>query len=84
MRLIDKLLNKYNTPDLSLDITAIGFLHYHLSALHYYVSRIPSNKQQAFTADIEELDNPALNVAQKMRVIDQMYREYSFLHALPV
>ncbi|MGE0010247.1 MAG: hypothetical protein AB7F19_06975 [Candidatus Babeliales bacterium] len=81
---IDKLLNKFNSGDLQLDITGTGFLRYHLSALQHYIGRIPSTKQKAFTADIEELSNPTYSVAQKLRVIDQMYRQYAFLSPLAI
>lgn len=81
---IDKLLNKYNTGDFQLDTAGTGFLHYHLAALQQYVGRIPSNKQKTFTADLQELKSPTYNVTQKLRVIDQMHRQYAFLNPLTI
>ncbi len=84
LMLADKLLNAYNTGDKYLDNAGFGYLHYHTHALTQYVGRIPSGQQKAFIADIAELNNPAFTVEQKLRVIDQMYRQYAFLNPLAV
>lgn len=84
LMVIDKLLNTYNTGDLQLDTIGIGYLKYHLTALTQHATRIPHGQQKTFKADISELENPTLNVGQKLRVLDQMYRQYSFLNPLAV
>lgn len=79
---VDKLLNKFNHGTLQLDLSGTGFLRYHVHALSQYVGRVPAHQQKAFKADLEELNNQNLNVSQKLRVIDQMYRQYAFLNDL--
>ena len=84
LMLADKLLNTYNTGNKCLDHAGLGYLHYHVHALKQYIVRMPNGQQKAFIADITELNNPAFTVEQKLRVIDQMYRQYAFLSPLAV
>lgn len=84
LMLADKLLNSYNTGNKCLDNAGLGYLHYHIHALKQYAGRISNGQQKAFIADINELNNPAFTVEQKLRVIDQMYRQYAFLNPLAV
>lgn len=82
--LVDKLLNKYNVPEHTFPLEAVGYLNYHIHALAQYLKLIPSAQQKSFNADLLELHNPELSVTQKLRVIDQMHRTYAFLSPLAV
>ncbi len=79
----ERILNKYDNPELTMDYVAQGkvlYWVYKLSQLEYL---IPAEHRSTFIVDLTELYSPTLLVGQKLRIIDRMYRTYAFLALHP-
>ncbi len=76
LRDMSRLFNN-NEHAAALSIEDRGALVYHVHTLRS--ADIPGELQDQFTADVAELTSPQFTLAQKLRTIDRMYRNYDFL-----
>ena len=77
--IIERILNKYDNPALTMGYAAQGKVLYWVHKLSQREYLVPTEQRSTFIVDLAELYSPDLLVGQKLRTIGRMYRTYSFL-----
>ncbi|BDC35049.1 hypothetical protein Noda2021_10070 [Candidatus Dependentiae bacterium Noda2021] len=76
---IEKLVNNNNKDEKSLSATQLGQLLFHTNQLKTAIKKYKKIDLTLFLSDVAELESLDLTLAQKMAVIDRMYRTYDVL-----
>lgn len=79
LRDIDILCNKLTGDKVTISFADHGWLYYLVLQMHDYVTCVQSNERVMLEYDISELLSFDFSISQKQKVVERMYRTYSFL-----